>query len=209
MYHYVATSAIGFVQQLAVSYVTTGHWFFVTGWVPEGKDPGRIDTKLLERYSIGIPRWERARRKKAGLASVHYIRCGHFFVLASTHGKQRFFDEEGRAIKDARKTPIRAFGYAISYRAGHCHVRIDQSEYKRLKAFLEGAAVHRSREALESYIWGLPFEPYAPVRRQVLNLFRACNRIRQVAGFEKLDVKCVRTKRHIVKPFAAFASGGS
>ena len=209
MYQCVATSAIGFVQQLAVSYITAGHWFFVTGWVPDGKDPSKLDEKLLERYAIAVPRWERARRKKAGQASVHYLRCGRLFVLVSTHGKHRFFDEEGKSIRDARRTPIRAFGYAVSYRGGHCHVRIEQNEYRRLKAFLEGAAVHRSREALESYIWGLPFEPYAPVRRQVLNLLRACNRIRQAAGFEKLDVKCVRTKRRIVKPFAAFASGGS
>lgn len=201
MYKCVATSAVGFIQQLAVSYITTGHWFFVTGWVPEGKDPAAVDAKLVDRYAIGIPRWERARRKKAGRASVHYLRCGHVFVLVATHGEHLFFQEEGESIKDARRTPVRAFGYAISFRGGHCHVRIDQTEYKRLKAFLEGAAAHRSREALESYIWNIPFEPYAPVRRQLLNLFRCANRVRQQAGFEKLDVKCVRTKRRIVKPF--------
>lgn len=201
MYHCVAGSSIGFVQQLAVSYVATGHWFFVSGWVPEGKDPSLVDQKLLERYEIDERRWERSRRKKAGLASVHYLRHQRFFVLAATHGRHRFFEEEGKSIRDARRTPIRALGYAISYRGGHCHVRIDQAEYRRLKAFLEGAASHRTKEALESYIWGLAFEPYAPVRRQVLNLFRAVNRIRHEAGFQKLDVKCVRTKRKIVKPF--------
>lgn len=201
MYQCVATSTTGFVQQLAVSYVTHGHWFFVTGWIPEGKDPSSIDSKLTGRYDIGVPRWERARRKKSGAASVHYLRHGRFFVLIATHGKHKFFDEEGKSIKDARRTPIRAFGYAISFRGGHAHVRIDQDEYKRLKAFLEGKAAHRKREELEAYIWKIPFEPYAPVRRQLLNIWRAVNRVREQAGFDKLDVKCVRTKRRIVKPF--------
>lgn len=201
MYQCVATSAIGFVQQLAVAYVTTGHWFFVSGWIPEGKCPELVDSKLIERYGIESRRWERARKKKAGVASLHYIRFERFFVLVSTHGRHRFFEEEGKSIKDARRTPIRGLGYAISCRGGHCHVRIDQAEYKRLKAFLEGVAVHRSKESLEVYVWGLPFEPYAPVRRQLLNLVRAVNRLRDVAGFERLDFKCVRTKRRIVKPF--------
>ena len=30
----------------------------------------------------------------------------------------------------------------------------------------------------------LPFEPYAPVRRQMLNLLRAVNRVRRQAGFK-------------------------
>lgn len=201
MYHCVATSAIGFIQQLAVAYVSTGHWFFVSGWVPEGKDPSLLDSKLIERYEIEGRRWERARRKRSGQASVHYLRFGRFFVLISTHGVHRFFDEEGKSIKDARRTPIRALGYAISYRGGHCHVRIDQAEYRRLKAFLEEQGTRRKREVLEAYLWALPFEPYAPVRRQLLTLWRGVNRIRQEAGFDKLDVKCVRTKRRIVKPF--------
>jgi len=205
MYRCVATSEVGFIQQLAVGYVTHGHWFFVSGWIPEGKDPLLVDKKLIERYGIDISRWERARKKKAGSASVHYLRFERFFVLISTHGRHKFFDEEGKSIKDARRTPIRALGYAISFRGGHCHVRIDEAGYRRLKAVVEGAACHRRKEALESYIWELPFEPYAPVRRQVLNVWRAANRRRQEAGFEKLNVKCVRTKRKIVKPFSPAA----
>lgn len=203
MYQCVATSAIGFVQQIAVSYLTAGHWFYVRGWVPEGKSPEALDQKLVGRYGIGVPRWERSRRKKAGAASVHYIRCGRLFVLLATHGRHSFFEEEGKSIRDARKAPLRVFGYAISHRGGHSHVRIEMNEYKRLKAFLEASATHRSKEELERYIWGLPFEPYAPVRRQVLNLHRLVNRLRRQAGFDPLDVKCVRTKRRIVKPFAA------
>ena len=38
-YRYEATSVAGFIQQLAVCYVGRGYWFYVTGTVPEHKDP--------------------------------------------------------------------------------------------------------------------------------------------------------------------------
>ena len=34
-----AQSLSGFIQQLAVSYVAKGYWFYVTGQVPDHKDP--------------------------------------------------------------------------------------------------------------------------------------------------------------------------
>jgi len=48
----------------------------------------------------------------------------------------------------------------------------------------------------------LPFEPYAPVRRQLLNLLRAVNRERGRAGFELLTTSALRLSRRGVKPFA-------
>lgn len=47
----------------------------------------------------------------------------------------------------------------------------------------------------------LRFEPYAPVRRQLLNLLRTVNRTRKRAGFEPLPVECLRLKRRIYRPF--------
>ena len=41
-YRCVATSAVGFLQQLAVAYVANGYWFYVTGRVPAfGPGAGR------------------------------------------------------------------------------------------------------------------------------------------------------------------------
>ena len=45
-----AVSVEGFVQQLAVGYVQHGHWFYVTGDVPERKGPRAVDAKLIELY---------------------------------------------------------------------------------------------------------------------------------------------------------------
>jgi hypothetical protein len=62
-YRCEATSVSGFIQQLAVGYIGRGYYFYVTGQVPEGKDPRRIDEKLVEKYGIDIGKTARARRK--------------------------------------------------------------------------------------------------------------------------------------------------
>lgn len=69
IYKPVASSIEWFVQQVAVSYLSNGYFFFVQGWVPEGKDPQAVDDKLLEKYGIAISKWSRARRKRNGLAN--------------------------------------------------------------------------------------------------------------------------------------------
>jgi len=201
MYRCEATSVEGFVQQLAVSYLGSGYWFYVTGEIPDGKDPWRVDDKLVTRYQIDLSKWARARRKRAGLANLQYLRFGRFFVLLATHGIHPFFEEEALSIRDARNTPIRFRGYAISYRNGHPHVRIEQEQYKRLRAYFLDLALHRSAERLEQELGELPFEPYAPVRRQLLNVLRAVNRDRKRAGFRPVSSSCLRFKRRICRPF--------
>src|SRR5262249_52205923 len=69
MYRCEAASVEGFVQQLAVSYLVHGYWYYVTGYIPEHKDPRAVDQKLLTRYGIGLSKWSRARRKQAGGAN--------------------------------------------------------------------------------------------------------------------------------------------
>lgn len=78
MYRCEASSVEGFVQQLAVGYVQHGHFFYVTGKVPEGKDVYAVDAKLMERYGLDVSKWTRARAKGKGGSSVQYIRCGRF-----------------------------------------------------------------------------------------------------------------------------------
>ena len=133
------TSIEGFVQLLACNYLPHGYWFYVTGWVPEGKDPRQVDAKLIGKYDIDLPRATRSRRKRLGYANLHYLRHGRFFVLIATHGKHRFFEEEAACIRDIRRVPLRFAGYSISYRRGnrtaagttdprwHSHVEIERS----------------------------------------------------------------------------------
>lgn len=201
MYRFEATSVEGFVQQLAVSYLGHGYWFYVMGEVPEGKDVCRVDEKLMARYQIDLSKWARARRKRAGFANLHYLRYDRVFLLLATHGSHPFFLEEASAIRDARKTPIRFRGYSISYRGGHPHVRIEQEEYKRLKAYFIDLALRWSVERLGDELSRLVFEPYAPVRRQLLALLRSVNRERKRGGLQPVPNTCFRFIRRICRPF--------
>lgn len=193
------------MQQLALSYVGHGYWFYVTGVVPERKDPRRVDEKLLEQYDAGISKWARARRKRAGLANVHYMRHERFFVLIASRGEHRFFQDEPNH-KDIRRDPIRFGGYSIGYRRGvdrrwHPSVRIHPEEYRKLKGYLLGIACHRSVEKLTAEFRQIRFVRYAPVRRQLLNLHRAVNRLRKAADFEPVPVSALPLRRRVVRPF--------
>ena len=114
-----------------------------------------------------------------------YVLIG-FFLLMATRGEHVFFEQEKQNLRDARRVPIRFSGYAISYKSGHPHVRMAQDEYKVIKSSFEEIATRRCTDQLSQEIRSLPFEPYAPVRRQLLNLVRAINKKRKTAGLEQL-----------------------
>jgi hypothetical protein len=116
-YQTEATSVEGFVEQL-VNYLASGYWFYVTGRVPEPKDPRAVDRKLVERYGIDLSRPSRSRRKAAGFANLHLLRFGRFFVLVGTHGRHAFFQEEASSIRDVRSVPLQFQGYSVSVKRG-------------------------------------------------------------------------------------------
>ena len=205
-YPCVASSLTGFVQQVATAYLPHGYWFYSQGFVPEGKCPEAVDAKLIAKYGVALSKWQRTRRKQAGLANVQYIRHGRIFLIMATKGRHSFFAEEAGVIRDARKTPIKIGGYSISVRRGrdgrlHSHVRIDQNTYRDLAArFVElGRLGPAGRVAAELY--GLPYEPYAPVRRQYLLLLRRINEARVRHGRPPLPVEALPLRRRIVRPF--------
>lgn len=218
-YRYLATSLTGFVQQLSCNILPHGYWLYVTGLVPDSKDPLAVDAKLLDRYGIAISRQQRARRKLQGLANLHYIRLGRIWIILATHGLHPFHVEEANNIRDARKIPIKIGGYSLSAKKGgylkkeagedeptidgkmRCRVQIQREEFQNLRGYFTERACHRSVESLSKELFCLPYEPYAPIRRQQLVLLRLINKQRQQAGFEKIPPTVLRYKRAIVKPF--------
>ena len=80
-------------------------------------------------------------------------------------------------------------------------VQIDKEWYSGLKAYLLDIALHRSAAGLAAELYNLPFEPYAPVRRQLLNLIRHINQRRKAAGLEPIGFDVLRYRRRIVRPF--------
>jgi hypothetical protein len=200
-YRCEAPTVGGFVQQVAVSYLTHGYLFYVSGVIPEAKDPGAVDEKLIDKYGIAVSRWSRARRKRTGVASVQYLRHRRFFLITATHGEHDFFAEEAACIRDFRETPLKFGSYAISHRGGHPHVRIAQPTMLDLKAYFLERSCHRSAERLGREFASLPFEPWAPVRRQLLQLLSAVNAKRREAGFEPVPRECLRFRRRIYRVF--------
>lgn len=200
-YRCEAATVEGLLQQLATQYLRHGYWFYVSGRVPARKDPREVDAKLVEKYCIGVSQKERCRRKRCGFANMQYLRYGPFFLLLATHGKHAFFLEESRQIRDARHVAIKFEHYAISHRNGRVCVRIEQREYARLKAWFLDLACRRSVEALAAEFSSLRYVPYAPVRQQLLIVWRSVNRLRSVAGFGRVPIECVPWRRRIVKPF--------
>ncbi len=186
--------------------------------MPAGKDPAAVDAKLLDRYGIGVSPSARSRRKRAGLANLHYIRFGSDFLLLSTHGQWPFFEAEAGTVRDARRVAIKVFGYSLRVVPGgylrkagdepaapdgklRVRVQIGRERYLDLKAYFLEVSTRVSAEELARMFWAVPFEPYAPVRVQLWNLLRWVNAARQAAGLEQRPASVIRTKRHIVRPF--------
>lgn len=205
-YKYLCASENGFVQQLAVAYVNHGYWFYVTGTIPNNKNAVLVDQKLIEKYNIAISKWARARRKVQGLANVQYLRHWQRFILIATRGTHEFFEQEGNTIKDIRREPILYAGYSIGYHQGvdrkwHASVRIHPKQYNLLKSYFLEIATQRSVGQIAQELRRLPFEPYAPVRRQLLNILRAINRTRGKAGLQSVAIESLRLRRRVLRPF--------
>lgn len=200
-YRYEARSLEAFIQQLAVSYVARGYWWYVTGWIPERKDLREVDSKLIEKYGIGISKQARARRKARGLANMHYLRHGRFFVLIATKGAHEFRIFEADSICDIRRESIVHGGYSVGFRGGHASVRIARREYKDLQLYFEDIASGRTAEELAETLNELPFASYAPVRRQLLNLRAAVNRKRKEAKLQPVPVEALDLSRRNIPVF--------
>ena len=72
-------------------------------------------------------------------------------------------------------------------------VQISRETIRNLKGYFLEIAPRRSAEALSAQLFNVPFEPYAPVRRQLLNLLRLVNQARQSAGCNKLSPTALGT----------------
>jgi len=90
----------------------------------------------------------------------------------------------------------------------HPSVRIHPESYRHLREYFMDLATKRSAESLAREFRGVPFEPYAPMRRQLLNVLRAVKRKRKAAGVESVSAEALRLSRKGVKPLAGEPAGG-
>lgn len=229
-FDYVATSREGFVQQVVSGWVRNGYYFYVQGTVPGGKDPSKLDEKLLFRYPIGMTSGRRYSRKKRGLANVAYLRYESNWIMLATKGghdpSEGYLDWHRTECANVRNCragqPIQVFGYSISYvRGGYVlnrdrtegaegperdqkhrvRVQISRESFRELKAELLENARRRRPEWFAERFWSVPFEPYAPVRKQLLGLLRQVNAARKAAGLDAVSPDVIRYQQRKVKVF--------
>ena len=217
MYPHAFTNIHAFVQRVALDMVRYGYLYYVTGRVPEGRDPTEVDAKILTKYDIDVSKYTRCRRKAAGRANIHYARHQDFFVmLASASGDHEWFAQEewpteqqrkarGRKIRYVPTQPIVHGGYSISYKQsssttrGHVSVRMHPEEYRAVKAYYLDLATRRSVGKLTDEFARFPFEPYQLIRQQRWNIFRAVNAKRKRASFEEVPASALRKRRRVFK----------
>lgn len=219
-YKYEVTSLTGFLQRVATHLLPKGYYFFVQGTLPKHKDPVALDAKLLAKYDVikteGARRW----RKQQGLANVQYVRFGHAWIVLATHGDHPVREGEGANLKDVRRMPLRIGNYTVTVKRGNflkksnpkdaptpdgkwrVRVLLAREPYRQLCAYFLSTACYRRSETLAEELSRLPYEPYAPVRKQMLKLLRLINAKRQRAGYSKIPPTCLRLKREIVSVFA-------
>lgn len=201
IYRYLAHSVGGFIQQAAVYYIQRGYWFYVLGHIPKGRSPRLIDQKMLAKYQIGLSKDQCYRRKRQGKANVQYLRYRETFLLLATEGTHPFFEEEKTTLRDARTSPLRVFGYAISAQNGRVLVRLNEPIFRRLKAGFRRLAVRGELDLLVRKFQTLPFEPYRPVYRQLRSIWKTVNRQRKTAGLPLIPRSALRTRRRSFRPF--------
>lgn len=219
IYKYEVASLTGFLQRVATHLLPKGYYFFVQGVLPAGKNPYSLDAKLLAKYDVAKSEGARRWRKSQGLGNVQYVRFEHHWILLATHGDHSIREGEGDHLKDVRRAPIRIGDYAIYVKRGNflkrcandeeakpdgrwrVRVVIAREPYRELCAYFLSIACHRRADVLAEELFSLPFEPYAPVRKQLLKLLRLINAKRQAAGYSKIPPTCLRLRRLIVSSF--------
>jgi len=209
-YQCEAISVDAFLSQL-VRYVASGHYFYLTAKIPEGKDPRRVDEKLIARYGIDRPRWKRQRRNLKDNAGIHYLRHDRFFVILLTKGRhERFYTDHGPPVRDIRRTALKYHGYSVRYtyseeaRKHRVFVRLDKETYRNLKAHfltLATQARYHASSSLEAEFARLPYQAFAPVVNQLGSILRSVNRHRRRSGLRPLSEQCLPKRRRLTRVF--------
>jgi hypothetical protein len=218
---HVIASIDGMVAIL-VNLVSKGYRYYFTGTIDDPTKQAVRDSRMLEYYEADLPKWTRERRRQRDEANFRYLRFDDWFIVLATEGKaQRFWHEDRHRIRDVRNIPIRFKGYSISYRQGgwkdrklwadplvrerdtkwHVRVQLDAETYAGVKAYFLNIAPHRQVDFLAREFLDLQFQPYRPVREQLLAILRTVNRERQHAGYQRIPNSVIRFKRRIAHAF--------
>lgn len=216
----VVHSIDAFLSQL-LRLTGRGYYFCFYNELKEGKDPLKLDAKLIEQWQLDKPYWRREPRYRGKAPSVWYLRFERHYVLLSTKGRcvekgkegepHPFFIEYEKTLFDIRKYALYFCGYSIRYPKSrttgkhHAFVRLDKPTYQRLHETLCKKAIserYRERSAIEAEFQNIPWQPYREVGVQIRRILNEVNRRRvRYKGFAPARVKCVRWRIRTVKVY--------
>lgn len=175
-YRYLISDRYSVVHYYARNLAPKGYVFYSSFVIPADKDPETVDAKIILLYLTNLPRHTVARRKKAGLAAVKYIRCGNIGYLFATHGRSEFFTRE-TGKRCSFDTPFTVAGYAVSVNRENGKVRVSlHREYqRRLKRFITTWGHRRGAEWWVQWFNRSYFFQYAGVRDNLFGMIKLLN----------------------------------
>lgn len=226
-------SLTALVKQIAVHTIRWGYWWYVSGIIPEHKDPRDIDRRLMDKYAANLSESCRYRRKQQGLANTRYYRFGRRFFIFTSLGHSPIWELEKANLRCIRKpprnfekrtgytgkfpyAPLRIGGYSISYKPGgltskgevdpkwHSHVELHPEAYRKLKATFLELSTKRSADQLGMMFYEVGYEPYKPLLRQLYSIHKQVNQKRRRSGIkDKVPREFVPTRLRPVRVFTA------
>ena len=180
-----------------VARVLSTYNYFVTGSIPEGKSPERVDVKLAALYDCEACRTSRQRRRRSGLANALYFRCERVWLLMATEGRGEIKDSE--RLSDARRAALTLFGHSLKIVSGSVVIRVNPEAWAWVKAETLKEVYIRDAHVLEAKLRGrlrevglVPFKGTIEQQRQLLDLL---NHKRHLAGLPKLRKSCLIYRR--------------
>lgn len=202
---YQSPSVEAFIERV-VHLSTRGYFRFFTGEIPEHASAMGVDAKLSGKYGLRkMSKAGRARRKARGLSNLFYFRHERFFVVMATAGTIESRPGGEDPWKDLRESSLVYGPYEVSlskdgFRKGgspreKVRVRLRDEVLTNERAYLLDLALRRTRPILETTIFSLPYNCYAPVRTQIRGVLAEMNEKRKKAGFELLSADCIRFQR--------------
>lgn len=146
-HEYLCSSWQGLLQQLAWL-LSRGYWYHHVTYLPERKRDRweSIDKKLIAKYGTDLSKWQRARRRKKGLANFAYLRWENVAVLMHTAGDipsdivydDHFRDFRAKGKKNRLKiqiSPLVGFEFYLDDKG--ITVKLDKATFRGIKDSLE------------------------------------------------------------------------
>lgn len=193
-FNYLLRSPRHLTQYLACNLMPRGYRYYSMRWLSEEADAIIVDANLSLAYGCHLSKVRMFRRRKAGLASVRYVRCGRLCILLATKGTSEFFSRE--EWRDAVTDPMCVAGYSlrIDKDTGKVSCRIHRKAQKRVrKDFLEN--VKQDVRWWEAKLRAFPFMAFAGVRDNLFHELRELNHARKLLRLPPIDWRrCVRKK---------------